>query len=362
MLQFKLVLQLFIALFLSFQSLAQSALYLDAGYNSSSIISDDPVFDAASGYYIGIHYSELYDSKFEISTSIQYSARGVRLSSFDKQRFPFLDGLFTLGFRPVQEMTLFGGVSIGKLMGDDFVVLNRELDYGLLGGIKYDFKHIILKAHYNRGLLNQSDNSNVTSYTSNIQVGLGFKLNFSPVKKEENILIAAPLTIDSISTVVKHHQIALALGGFSNFNMIYKKKIGNNRYFRTGLLAARLFNQNSGNQQFSEALLTWEFGLENRSQLDDKTYMVQGPQFILGGRLTAVAGSEGQIVLTPGLGYLLGFYHELSDRFHFGLELLPSVRYATVLGDDLNSNLNFNFNTQSVRLVAGYNFTTTKKK
>lgn len=354
------------ALLLPILSVAQNGLFLDAGYQRSSLRADRSGIGGYSGYYLGLHYSETVVKGLEVSTSAQYSAKGINLLG-DGQSLPFVDAQFTLGVKPVPEMSLFGGASVGRLLkSEGSVFIQRELDYGVLAGVKYDFDKVFLKMQYYRGLLDQRPSDvNAPAYITGIQVGLGFKIDFRPPPPLSDTLTVstAPADIgvvdqpmepagDSMHLVKRRYEIGLKTTNLSNFEGIVKRKIGAARLLRFDVFASNLILRENTLQNDFNMRLGLTVGIEKRIQIDSKTHFSCGPQI---GMLLDYNRADDETMWSPSIGYLLGVQYIVSDRIGIGVEMIPTLSY------DRLDVWRLGFSSANVGLVVNYNFGSTSK-
>jgi len=349
---------------------AQDGLHLTLGGNSSRFQSEVTPFDSKYGYQLGIEYTDVYSQGFDFSTGIRYITRGANFAN-QNLNYGYLDAMVTLGYRPLKPMRLYGGAHISALVQSPEFLDPSGLDAGLLLGLRFDLDKIFFSTTYQHGLARISGFDDGVS-SRGVELGVGFLLDLSPAPKvPTETVIIRPSKIETVDIVQKQpepqqvqdtttqpytHEVAVRAVGFDRFDFIYKERVRANRYNRLSLMALSLATE-PGDDDL-ELGVGVSFGPEYRRQLDRSTYMVHGPQleFAL---LYSRFGNSNNLLLRPGLGYLIGIHHSLSERFSVGLELVPVVRYQhlenTTTGET-SSNVAVDFTTQNTAIVVSYRF------
>jgi hypothetical protein len=167
-------------------------------------------------------------------------------------------------------------------------------------------------------------------------------------------------------------EIGLRLWGLNDFDFIYKKQLSDNSYRR---LRVALANVGFGitdevNNYSIRAGVAW--GKEHRRPVAEDLLWVHGwePRFSFGFEmlsyrdegLPGVDQDTWELSVNPGIGYVLGFQYNVSDRFYVSLESIPSfgLNFTSQKGDALNSlGVGANFSFASVALTLAYSFVPT---
>lgn len=349
---------------------AQEGLHLTMGGNSSRLQSETSQFSSKYGYQVGIQYTDIYSKGVDFSTGIRYITRGGKLS-MENLNLGYLDATIALGFRPVNSLRLFAGAHISALLQSPSFITASGLDLGLQVGVRYDLDKMFFGATYQHGLAKISG-FNDSASTRGLELGVGFMLDLRPAPEvpTESVIIR-PSVIDPAETVMQpeeqqavegdallaySREVAVRVAGLERFELIYKERIRATRYNRLSLLG--LAGDFVPEEDAINFAIGVTFGPEYRRSLDAATYMAHGPQL----EMTVGYSREdfrNILLLRPGLGYLIGIHHTLSDRFSIGLEIVPVLRYEYI--EDTNSGegqsrVTLDLSTQSAAIVASYSF------
>lgn len=169
-------------------------------------------------------------------------------------------------------------------------------------------------------------------------------------------------------------EIGLRLWGLNDFDFIYKKQLTENSFRRIRVALAEIGfsitdEVNSYNLQTG---IAW--GKEKRQSIAEDLLWVHGwePRVNLRFNLTSYRdddippqdSNDWELGITPGIGYILGFQYNVSDRFYVSLESIPSfgLNFTARRGDALNSlGMGANFSFASVALTLAYSFVPAEK-
>jgi len=338
---------------------SQRSLYLDGGYNHSSISSDYLFATYEPGYYAGLYFTELFRNNLELSTGMRYNRLSVENSNV-KEGYNFFEGVFDIGYRVQPELTLQAGLTIGKLLTESPLLIERELDFGPHIGLKYNFGNTIVKAHFYRSLIDQSpkfeDNE---AYFQYFQLGVGFRLTSSKKKslsdttyiireRVEPKLDTIPNEIvDTIQAPFYRHHIGFTFSSLNNFNFVYKKAVAENKLLRFSLLSSGL-SSIEGNNNIS---FGFDLGIEWQKHIEEKTIFVHGPRLAASINGRDLSFSDPNVLLA--FKYQLGFYYRFSEDIDVGLELLPQVSYGRF---NDNNAFNVRAKTSTANLVVMHRF------
>lgn len=131
----------------------------------------------------------------------------------------------------------------------------------------------------------------------------------------------------AIDAQLPAHELGLRFTGFDDFNIMYKvsKKPGTYRRHRFG---QAYVNYNENNEDLDIAL-GYAFGVEKRRKLKGDLSLLTGPEFLL---LVAYGTSDSggvernkQMRITPGIGWVIGFQLEVSQRVLISAEMIPTL-------------------------------------
>ena len=182
-----------------------------------------------------------------------------------------------------------------------------------------------------------------------------------------NALLLVGALIFSVNTNAQdqqQHEIGLRLSGLQDFDFIYKKQKAENKWKRY-----RFAFVNAGyNSSFSNDLISFGFGVgigvEKRKSLNKNLFFIHGwePRISLGYRQYKSNEPNNpnpkrtNFDLRPGIGYVLGFHYQVSDKFHINLEAIPSINANFSFDnddvkDDFSIDAGFNSNAIAVSLI-----------
>ena len=165
------------------------------------------------------------------------------------------------------------------------------------------------------------------------------------------LFAAAILPAQSLSK-----ELGIRFTGLDNYNLLYKKELAPDVY--------RRFNFAASNLQFiaaseSAAVFNVNFsvgiGKEQRRRIGERLVFARGWQPSFGIGLTN-ANDAVLLTLAPGIGYLLGFNYQVSDRFYFGIEAIPSATLGLTVGEITVLNFRAGFSSGGVGLTGVYRF------
>jgi hypothetical protein len=161
------------------------------------------------------------------------------------------------------------------------------------------------------------------------------------------------------------HEIGLRLTSLDDFDFIYRRSITNNSYRRYRIFAVDIDYLDNDSQTLSAIGAGFSIGKERRKSVVENFNFIYGPEFSLSlayrhNEIQAgpASQSETQYRVSPGLGYVLGFTYLVSDRFHIGIETIPSLSVGYTNreeGDEVRVSAGFNSN--AIALTAVYRFT-----
>jgi len=156
-------------------------------------------------------------------------------------------------------------------------------------------------------------------------------------------------------------EMGLRLRGVDNFDFIYKKQIGENRYKRIRLLFSDLRFRRLNDTNLFNASLGGAIGWEKRRTIAGKVQFLHGWEPFLNLDLTARDGDFGLNTIL-GIGYVLGFQLMVSEQFYVALETIPSLRSNFSVGESTPDDvaIEAGFRSNAVALTLVYRFQATK--
>lgn len=157
------------------------------------------------GYFIGIAPSYQISEKIQFQVDFQYSLKGydtANESNFIASdfRYAYFDIIPEIEYYFIENLALGFGVNYGIKINEQFKIGNEDwsnsgdyetinpIDYGLTGKLKFNYKNLFGFVRYNIGLNDIADVTftdrngqsieDAKQLNRNIQVGIGYKLNF----------------------------------------------------------------------------------------------------------------------------------------------------------------------------------------
>ena len=151
-------------------------------------------------------------------------------------------------------------------------------------------------------------------------------------------------------------EIGIRMSGLSDFDFIYKKQKAENKYTRLRLISTAF--SISDFENFNSLLsLGLTYGREKRKSLNNNFHFINGWEFI-GSLSSSINNDDLTFSFSPGVGVVLGFQYEISEKFIVNIETIPSLTTNILYSSDYIkiSNLNFGFDTNSIALGLMYKF------
>ena len=145
------------------------------------------------------------------------------------------------------------------------------------------------------------------------------------------ISLACSSTLEAQSD--HNREIGIRFSDFTNFGILYKKKKEENKFRRIRLgLANVAFDSNQGRQNFSLSSSV-AIGIEKRKAISERFHFITGTEF-LGSLNVSLNQNSANVLVIPGVGFVLGFQYAISDRFYVSLETIPSVNVRFGFDED----------------------------
>ena len=161
-------------------------------------------------------------------------------------------------------------------------------------------------------------------------------------------------------STVTNHEIGLRFSGFDDFNLMYKKGLGEDRYRRHRFLNARFQFGGTGNKEFATSL-GYAFGTEKRKNITKDLHFIHGPEIAIS---LSYRDSPNDFVrfrsvnVTPSIGYVLGFLLEINDSFYISAEVIPALSSSILIRNSGSNsyNLDLGGSTNGTGLNLMYRF------
>lgn len=153
-------------------------------------------------------------------------------------------------------------------------------------------------------------------------------------------------------------EIGLRLTGLEDFDLIYKREKSANQYFRHRLGLISFGVTGKDDTSVSEFGLGYAFGIEKRKPVNDKLNFIHGFEPRIASQYRSMDGNTIGWDLMVGVGYVLGFQYDFSEKFYVGLETVPALTYARELDGPSKGAYEFNlgFNSSAVALILAHRF------
>lgn len=137
------------------------------------------------------------------------------------------------------------------------------------------------------------------------------------------ILLLIMMITSSLQAQEKAREVGVRASGLDDFSLIYKQQNAKGNFTRFRLGVAELNYQEVDGESFFAANGTISIGWERRKEIADRFQFLHGPEPFIGGQYTDSGLSSATV--RAGLGYVVGFQYEPSERFYVSLEIIPSV-------------------------------------
>jgi hypothetical protein len=129
-------------------------------------------------------------------------------------------------------------------------------------------------------------------------------------------------------------EIGLRLNGLSDFDFIYKKKIGQDKFRRYRVGFTNFNFSSTGSIRVYGLAFGIGAGNEKRREIAEKLSFIIGFEILANANFTrqvVPSPHRNEFTISPGAGFVLGFQYDLSDKFYLNIETIPTV----------NANLTF---------------------
>lgn len=163
---------------------------------------------------------------------------------------------------------------------------------------------------------------------------------------------------------IGNHELGLRFFGLNDFNFIYKKQTAPEKYRRYRLGYTNFNYVKNGPQHSTNIGLSIAIGHERRRQIAEKLKFLNGWELLgnfSGNFINNDEDSYEQLNITPGIGLVLGFQYDLSEKFRLSLESIPSLNasYTYVSGPNPDRfQVHGGFSSSAVALCLVYSFAT----
>lgn len=162
----------------------------------------------------------------------------------------------------------------------------------------------------------------------------------------------------------QNKEIAIRTSGIDNFDFVFKKELSENRLLRYRLIVGRFnFSESSDNNSQTSINAGFAMGLEKRKSINDKLMFIHGfePSIFFqfsSSEVTADSTLNSNTIISPSLGYVLGFQYSINSNFYINVEAIPSIYFnSRSQNDETTYNFGAGFSSNAVALTFAYCFT-----
>ncbi|MEQ8239124.1 MAG: hypothetical protein RIA69_07910 [Cyclobacteriaceae bacterium] len=144
-------------------------------------------------------------------------------------------------------------------------------------------------------------------------------------------------------------ELGISMTGLDNFSFLFKKETGENKFRRYSGALFNIVAVGESDDIINQIRLGLAIGFEKRKSISDDVQFVHGwrpsMNFIF---------NSGNSFFNPGIGYILGFQHNVADNFWIGIEAIPSANM--IWTPDSAPTVGIEFNTTSIAITALHRF------
>jgi len=138
----------------------------------------------------------------------------------------------------------------------------------------------------------------------------------------------------------------ISFSGLNNFNLLYKKGKGENKFTRYRIGVARFqFTKNDAENKATNVSLGFGIGFERRKKIVDQLFFIHGFEPALQVNYHSSNGNN-TYQFTPRIGYILGIQKDFSNNLSLSLETIPSIAASFNRNNSSNDN---HFNSYSIQ-------------
>lgn len=155
-------------------------------------------------------------------------------------------------------------------------------------------------------------------------------------------------------------ELGLRFSGFSDFNLFYKKGLGEQKYRRHRFLIGRIAYNTNGKDY--DVNLGYAIGTEKRRAIAKNLSFIHGWEYSLSLAYSNAenrsSGRSSQLIAIPAIGYVLGFQLDVSEAFCITAEVIPGLAGTAALynNSDNQYKIEANLNSNATALSLMYRF------
>ncbi len=146
------------------------------------------------------------------------------------------------------------------------------------------------------------------------------------MKTTKQLLVVTLFTLFSVSVYSQSHQheVGFRMASLDRFDFVYKKAKSNNKFLRMRLIDFNLSLLDGERGAFSFGL-GMAVGLEKRKTINEEFSFIHGFEPRLSFRHANAQEIPGVLDVSFGIGYVLGFQYDLSNKIYLSIESIPSL-------------------------------------
>lgn len=272
---------------------------------------------------------------------LQYSRKGLSQSEYNES-MPYLEFLNSISFYTNKYYSLDAGFGVSYLLPDhEDLIIDTKVDAGFTLGFTVPVKRTTFSFQYYHGFINTERNSevflqeNIKSYIHNFQFSVGYNL-FQKSNDEKQLEI-----LDDIEPAQKKkNEIGIRTSDLGSFDAFYKRENTENLYqrYRVGAGRVNIGFFNEENDKTKSISLSAAAGMEKRRKLEEWIYFIHGIETLLGYDFSYLNDTNETSTFTAGLGLPIGLFIKVNNKFHFGIEAIPS---ATINFQSYNGGIDY---------------------
>ena len=181
-------------------------------------------------------------------------------------------------------------------------------------------------------------------------------------------MVSAGSLFAQSTDVMVNHELGLRMFGIGDFDLIYKKQLEASKFYRYRLGFANFNYTKIDRNRTADFNAGFAAGPERRREVAEKLKFIHGWELLGNFGISSQKNNSQhieQISLSAGVGIVLGFQYDVSEKFHISLEAIPAARASYTLVSDPSPDrfqVNGGFDTDAVGVSLVYCFSTEKKE
>ena len=163
-------------------------------------------------------------------------------------------------------------------------------------------------------------------------------------------------------------EFGLRMNGLADFDFIYKKKIGQDKFRRYRIGFTNFHFSSTGSNRSYDLAFGIAAGNEKRRGIAEKLSFINGFEIIANATFTRQEASSehiNQFAFSPGAGLVLGFQYDISEKFYINIETIPTVNANLTFRENPSKDsygISGDFNSNAIALSLVYMFQSPPKR